>query len=254
MIEKFIDEYELKARIAPGLIVALPALVDLIYMVPALGNLPVFAAGSIITLALIYGLGYVIRAEGQQLEPVLWKQWGGPPSTRLMRSSDTFFGAELKNSIRAAVAQEFAITLPTSVEEKKDPSGSDKAIADAFKRVRGFLRRSDPAGVWQKNNIEYGFCRNMLGGRMLWASVAVGSVVVAIWYTATNHSAFLNPVVLVSCLSLVCAGYVGWRVLPRATKRIAERYAELAWTTFLQVSKDRTQAAVSGRVGLEEAT
>jgi hypothetical protein len=254
MIEKFIDEYELKARIAPGLIVALPALVDLIYLVPVLGNWPVFAAGGIVTLVLLYGLGHVIRAAGQQLEPVLWKQWGGPPSTRLMRSNDTFFGAELKNSIRAALAQEFSITLPTPVEEKKDPSGSDKAIADAFERVRGFLRRSDPTGVWQKNNIEYGFSRNLLGGRMLWAYVAVGSLVVAIWHTATNHSGFLNPAVVVSCLSLVSAGYVGWRVLPKATKQIAERYAELAWTTFLQVSKDRTQAAVSGRVGLEEAT
>lgn len=254
MIEKFIDEYELKARIAPGLIVVLPALVDLIYLVPVLGNWPVFAAGGIITLVLLYGLGHVIRAEGQQLEPELWKQWGGPPSTRLMRSNDTFFGAELKNAIRSAVTQEFSITLPTPVEEKKDPSGSDKEIADAFGRVRGFLRRSDPAGVWQKNNIEYGFCRNLLGGRMLWASVAAGSTVVAFWHAATSHSGFLNPAVLVSCISLICAGYVGWRVLPKATKRIAERYAELAWTTFLQVSKDRNRVTVTGAAGLKEAT
>jgi len=254
MIEKFIDEYEVKARLAPGVIVALPALIDAIYLVPALSSWPVFTAGGIIALVLLYGLGHIIRAEGQQLEPALWKQWGGPPSTRLMRSNDRFFGAELKNSIRAALTQEFGVTLPTPAEEKKDPAGADKAIADAFGRVRGFLRRSDPTGVWQKNNIEYGFCRNLLGGRMLWASVAAGSVVVAIWHSATNHLGLVNPAMVVSCLSLFAAGYVGWRVLPKATKRTAERYAELAWTTFLQVSSDRKQVTVSGRAGLEEAT
>lgn len=40
MIGKFLEEYELKARIAPGLIVVLPALVDVIYMAPVLSNVP----------------------------------------------------------------------------------------------------------------------------------------------------------------------------------------------------------------------
>jgi len=74
MSDKFLDEYELKARIAPGLIVALPALVDAGYAVPVLSSLPIFAASSIFTLALIYGLGYLIRAEGQEVESCLWKQ------------------------------------------------------------------------------------------------------------------------------------------------------------------------------------
>src|SRR6266849_3072563 len=162
-----------------------------------------------------------------------------------MRSSDTFFGADLKNSIRSAVTKEFYMTLPTPADEKADPMRADKAIADAFERVRAFLRRSDPTGVWQKNNIEYGFCRNLLGGRPLWTGIAIGALVVAVWRTATTHSGFLNPGVVVSCLSAACAVYVGWRVLPKAAKHIAERYAELAWTTFLQLSKEQGQITVS---------
>lgn len=38
MIDKFPDEYEV--RIAPGLIVALPALIEVIYMLPLLSNVP----------------------------------------------------------------------------------------------------------------------------------------------------------------------------------------------------------------------
>lgn len=40
MIDKIPRQYELKARIAPGLVVALPALVEVIYMVPVLSNVP----------------------------------------------------------------------------------------------------------------------------------------------------------------------------------------------------------------------
>lgn len=251
MIDEFLDEYELKARIAPGLIVALPLLVDAIYFAPILSTLPIFAASSICTLAVIYALGYLVRAEGKEFEPTLWKQWGGPPSTKLMRSSDTFFGTELKNAIRSAVMQEFTVTLPTPAAESKNPTAADKAIADTFERVRTFLRRFDPTGVWQKNNIEYGFCRNLLGGRPLWAGIAISALMVAVWRTATIHSTFLNPAVLVSCLSVACAVYIGWRVLPKATKRIAERYAELAWTTFLQLSNERRRAPLQAKVPAE---
>jgi hypothetical protein len=245
MIDKFFDEYELKARIAPSLIVALPLLVDAVYFAPTLSTLSMFAASSICTLAVIYGLGLFIRAMGKQCEPVLWRQWDGPPSTRLMRSSDTFFGVGLKNSIRSALAQEFAVTLPTSAEETKNPTGADRAIADAFERVRSFLRLLYPKGIWQKNNIDYGFCRNLLGGRPLWAGIAMAASILAIWRTEVIGSGFLNSAVIVSCLSVVCAVYVGWCLLPSATKRIADRYAELAWTTFLQLSEDRSQARTS---------
>ena len=137
------------------------------------------------------------------------------------------------------------MTLLTPAEERMDPVRADKAISDGFERVRVFLRRFDPSGIWQKNNIEYGFCRNLLGGRILWASIALSAIVVAVWRSATTQSGFLNPAVVVSCLSLVCAGYVGWRVLPKASKHIAERYAELTWMTFLQLSKERNRASVT---------
>jgi hypothetical protein len=64
MIEKFLDPYELKARIAPGLIVVLPVLVTAVYFAPILSSWPIFAATSMCTLALLYGLSHVVRARG----------------------------------------------------------------------------------------------------------------------------------------------------------------------------------------------
>ena len=39
-------------------------------------------------------------------------------------------------------------------------------------------------------------------------------------------------------LSLVASLYVGWAVLPGATKRVGESYAESACVSFLQVAKE----------------
>jgi hypothetical protein len=242
MIEKYLDEYELKARIAPGLILALPVLVDAAYAAPILSSWPIFAAGGIFSLALIYGLGYVVRAQGQAIEPQLWKQWGGPPSIRFMRSSDPLFGSDLKDSIRSAVAREFSLTLPNPTEESRNPNAADKAIADAFGRVRQFLRQHDPTGLWSKANIEYGFCRNLLGCRKIWVMVALSAAAFAAVYAFKSGTTLLNPAVTIALLAFVGAVYVEWSVLPDTTKRIADRYAELAWMDFLQISQERSQA------------
>ena len=58
MIEKVLDEYELKARVAPGLIVALPVLVDSVYAAPILSSWPILVASGMCSLALVYGLGH----------------------------------------------------------------------------------------------------------------------------------------------------------------------------------------------------
>ena len=40
MIEKILDDYDLKVRVAPGLIVTLPVLVDAVYAAPTLKASP----------------------------------------------------------------------------------------------------------------------------------------------------------------------------------------------------------------------
>jgi hypothetical protein len=53
----------------------------------------------------------------------------------------------------------------------------------------------------------------------------------------TGHTP-INPAAVMDCLSLVCAGYMGWNVLPGATKRAADQYAESAWMAFLRKAEE----------------
>src|SRR5689334_22628991 len=120
MIEKFLDPYELKARIAPGLILSVAVLVDVVYTAPLLSNIPLFAATGICSLALIYGLGNFARARGEVIESKLWSSWGGPPSTRFLRYRDTQFRDGLKSSIREELSKRFSLTLLTADEERRN--------------------------------------------------------------------------------------------------------------------------------------
>ena len=234
MIEKLLDEYELKARVAPGVILILPVLVDAAYAVPALSNWPIFAAGGICCLALLYGLGHVVRARGKAIENDLWISWDGPPSTRFMRDRDRFFDASLKTSIKAAVSHRFSVSLLSKAEESSDPGRADRVIADAFRRVREFLRKHDSGGLWNKNNADYGFCRNLLGCRFIWTMLAAAATVFAIVVGIERKAGAFNVASAIGFASFDCAVYVGWMVLPDATRRTAERYAELAWIAFAE--------------------
>jgi hypothetical protein len=238
MIEKFLDPYELKARIAPGLILILPLLVDVVYAAPILSSWPIFAASGVCTLALLYGLSLVVRALGAAIEPSLWDGWGGPPSTRFMRYRDSTFGAELKLSIQGAVAKRLSARLLTPDDEAKNPGRADQAILDAFRQLRQYLRQHDPDGLWFKHNVEYGFCRNLLGCRVMWALVSAGSTVFGVVYATKTGVGLLNAASAFGCLSLLCAVCIGWLILPGAAKRTGEAYAESAWMSFLRTADD----------------
>ncbi|MGB2592887.1 MAG: hypothetical protein WA853_00070 [Candidatus Acidiferrum sp.] len=239
MMEKFLGEYDLKARVAPGLILALPILIDAFYAAPLLSSLPIFAASGICSFALIYGLGYLARARGEAIEPKLWKRWEGPPSTRFLRQLDSSFTSELKVSIRSALFQCFSLVLPTVEEERQEPGHADRAIHDAFRQVRQYLRQRDPNGLWFKHDIEYGFSRNLLGCRGLWVIVATAATLFAAVRGARPRIfGTINPGSALSLLSLTCALYFGWAVLPDGTRRIADVYAESAWMAFLGLARD----------------
>jgi hypothetical protein len=246
MIDKFLDPYELKARIAPGLILVLPLLATMIYAAPVLSSWSLFAAGSVCTLALLYGLSLVVRARGKAIEPHLWEAWGGQPSTRFMRYRDPTFGPDLKLSIQGALAREFSARMLNPSDEAKQPGRADMAIVDAFRHVRQYLRKHDPGGLWSKQNTDYGFCRNLLSCRGLWVLIAAGGGLFAALYTGGTGANPLNPASAIGFLSLISAVWVGWLVLPVATKRIADAYAESAWMAFLRIAEEQKSARYPG--------
>lgn len=219
------DRYERKARLLPGLIVALaPAITaatavhDLLTWYTAVG------AGMGVELVLAFALGLVARAAGRRVEESLWESWGGPPTTRWLRPSDTTCSDQQKTRWRAAIKQITGLTLPATMTPSRTPEDVDRLIRDATKQLRYAIRERTEARMVAVHNEDYGFARNLLGLRWWWIGLAAMSLAVGAVLLVTGNRAMVAPL-LVSGLSLLIGGFAA-RALPAHVRQCADRYAE----------------------------
>ena len=235
-MKRAFDEYEWRARVQPAIIISLPAVLTLwsVFSFKDVSLTGATASG-VASIAIIYALSTVVRANGRRIEPRLLERWGGIPSTVIMRWRDQRIGPDLKKKYHGAVRSLLGLPMPSQQEEVENPVGADELLTQAFDRVRGILRTEDPHGLWFKNNCDYGFHRNLLGTRNIWLVISLvalaGSSLVAYFKPglAVIAALALNALFLAGCL------YMGWSTLPRGIENAAFEYAESAWESFLNV-------------------
>jgi len=236
------DAYERKARIAPAILVAFPLLTSLWTCFSWEGiSIGGKALGGVISVAMLYGASITIRSLGRLIEPRLWQDWGGPPSTILMSWKDQKISKDLKKQYHQAI--ESFMNLPTSSESEElaDPKKADELIFQAFTRVKGILREKDKGGLWFSNDADYGFQRNLLGSRKLWILLsAIGFVVNGV-FSLFRPSEMVVGGLVINLIILVGAIYLGWFILPKGVEQSAFRYAESAWESFLNIASNKKQ-------------
>src|SRR5258708_33616183 len=121
------DAYTRRARLQPALLAILPIGIAILVWFPnSLTEWGVFAslltsAGGMALLARI------ARIRGKRIEPSLFEEWGGKPTTVALRHRDT------KNSVLLARRHSqlpqvpTGIRLPTAAEERTSPTTADPA-------------------------------------------------------------------------------------------------------------------------------
>jgi len=224
------DIYEVRARIAPALIVALPWIFGILALAQALGTMSLMTSGAALGfLALLYVFSFMVRGLGRRIEERLWQSWGGPPSATILSAGDSTFSAETKVRIRVALKEALGIKGAGDPNWNRDVT----QVQEAFRLVRQYIRQRDPRGLWLTHNAEYGFLRNLLGS---WWLLLINSLLVAgigaMLYRELGCT--LSLVVAGACLGLgLVAIAVRVFVLPAATRTAAARYAESAWTSFI---------------------
>lgn len=177
------DAYDARARIAPLVLVLLPV-VSLLLGSALNGSRSAFG-GSLVLVAVTTFLAQAGRDRGKQLEPELWAEWGGSPTTQLLRTGPSTATARR----RASVEDALNLKLPTAEEQRTNPGAADERLGDAIAQLRARATRDAAPLVWQEN-VNYGFRRNLLGLRRLGLAVAVGILAVTAVATAlTGHPA-----------------------------------------------------------------
>ena len=101
---------------------------------------------------------------GKRNEAKLWTSWGGAPTTQRLR----FFTPDANAALverRHRVLSELdpTLDLPTAQAEAADPEAADDAYEVATKWLIGRTRDSEEFPLLFKENVSYGFRRNLWG-------------------------------------------------------------------------------------------
>ena len=208
------DRYERKTRLLPGLIAAsTPAIVAMILIFPAAHWTTFVGSGVGIELLLAFILGQLARARGKALEELLWKAWGGPPTTRWLRPWDEACSDQQKVRWRSAIKQLTGLTLPAKISDSKTETDIDRIIGDATRQLRYAIREKPEARMVTIHNEDYGFARNLLGLRWYWVGLTSASAVASLALLFFGEPAayavvvsVISVVVAILCGVVVCSG------------------------------------------------
>jgi hypothetical protein len=173
-LAQFQDPYERKARLYPGLLVVAPIVVALTVHL-GVKHRALGAVGAVFgACGGMYGIASIVRAKGKELEEKLVAAWGGLPTTIALRHRDQFLDSASKQRYHDLITRKLGITMPTADEERTNPTLADDVYVGATKRLRE-LTRSDK-GLLFKENISYGFHRNMLAMKPVGVAISVFTI------------------------------------------------------------------------------
>jgi hypothetical protein len=168
----YFDHYSFRARLQPALLTLLPAAVGIfawtgpgVKWQSALWTLFGTVGGT-------YFLAILARNSGKQIESGLWLSWGGAPTTQLLRHSG------IGNPISRERWHKYLSKLldrkfPTVQEEAADAAGADNIYGAAIKLLINKTRDKNKFHLVYKENVQYGYCRNLYAMRVMGIGAAV---------------------------------------------------------------------------------
>ena len=157
-LDKILDPYDLTARLLPGLLVLLPAILCIAVLYGAKSPLAVALGSVLATCGGPYLLSSFVRTWGQRAQDRLFRQWGGQPTTLLLRHRHDHLPPLTKGRYRELAASRLSVALPTDVEEEDDPTKADQAYV------------AQPMPCAHSRMIERRF---LLSSRSLWLTASI---------------------------------------------------------------------------------
>lgn len=166
-LPKLFDPYERQARLFPAVLMLVPVLLVVAFVYPSslLGEFPKNAIVAVVILALAYALAGFARTAGKSVEAKLYAEWGGAPTTVMLRHRDATLDPMTKIRYHTAlIRMTTGIPWPSADDEAADPTTADAAYASAVGVLRA-RRRGDDYRLLLAENATYGFRRNVYGLR-----------------------------------------------------------------------------------------
>lgn len=176
--KEFTDPYERKARLMPGLLAVLPVLVGLLVLYGPRYPLLTALSSLLCGCGALYVLANVARTRGKAAEERLIRQWGGLPSILCLRHRDSYLDRITKERYHQLSRSKLGIIMPTVDDEASDPQAANEAYEAVCRELRRRTRSN--RSLLFKENISYGFNRNMLGVKPIGISTSFAGVAFAL--------------------------------------------------------------------------
>jgi len=178
---KGVDFYKLYARVLPVYIVLLPGGIAAKFWLAnssILGSVVALIGGPLCLAFLAAEMG---RDAGHRKQRDLWERWGGSPSVQRLRHRN----AEVNPVVRTRLHRKLLklvpdVTLPTAAEESADPLAADHAYDACVQVLIARTRDTRRFRLLYKENVSYGFRRN------LWGLKPVGLMLAVLGTVATS--------------------------------------------------------------------
>ena len=191
---KLFDTYSLRARLQPALLTLFPLFVPISVWVPALYQTAAGLVGLATACGVTVLLAHVARERGRRAEKQLFTKWGGKPTTIWLRHSDSNLDDHTTRRYHAYLATKVSNWQPpTPEEERADPAATDKRYDTA---VKWLLENTRDRSLVFKENVSYGYRRNLYGLRPLGLILAVlsaGANGAALYRTFDGSLESLSP-------------------------------------------------------------
>jgi len=165
LVAKVTDPYERPARLYPALLGLLP----LVVLVMVLYGPKATALTAAVTVAVSCGGLYMTtnlsRELGKRLEERLFREWGGKPTTQLLRHRDNTIEGVTKCRYHAFLANKINVPFPNKDQEASNPAAADEVYQSGVRWLLNHTRPEDNKkfDLIFKENVAYGFRRNALG-------------------------------------------------------------------------------------------
>lgn len=229
VLKKFTDPYERKARLYPALLALLPVIIVIALYTDWLTFEVENALYITVAAAGLFWLTGKTRDFGKAVERRLVAEWEGMPSVTLLRHRDRVLDRYTTQRYHKAAALLADIPLPNPTEEENDPADADERYRAVTSALLSKTRDSNKYSLLFKENINYGFWRNLRGVKLIACILAVALVAFGIWLDR-DFVVNLQPPKGTE-LAVVIAGIMmllGWAttVTDASVRRAAQNYAQ----------------------------
>lgn len=173
-----ISKYKLNARVYPALIALLPLLLVGAYLSVDFQNWYAFVGSIGLIAVLQFLLGELGRDRGKKIEEQLWNDWGGTPSTQILRFSNSIIGEADKKFYHSELLRLTGVGKSNMKRvESASVESSDEIYSSWSSYLRSKTRDIKKYNLLFQENISYGFRRNLLGLKPLASLIAIISLI-----------------------------------------------------------------------------